>query len=151
MLKTITIIRNALVMMIVFLSSPVFADANTLSRTTSINDAEPFALGNIMQMLAGLAFEVVLILLLGWFYRRFGTPSANNNGDFRIVAGISMGQRERVVMLQVGGRQILLGVGPGHVEKIHVFDEPVIDTVAPKAVDSFAERLATVIKQRGQS
>jgi len=138
-------------MMIVFLSSPVFAEGNTLVKTPSINEAEPFALSNILQMLAGLAFVVVLILLLGWFYRRFGTPQAGNSGDFRIVAGISMGQRERVVMLQVGDHQILLGVGPGHVEKIHVFDEPVISVTKSSGADSFAERLASVIKHRGQS
>jgi len=138
-------------MIVVFISSATFAEGNTFTKASSINEAEPFALSNILQMLAGLSFVVILILLLGWFYRRFGTPRAGNSGDFRIVAGISMGQRERVVMLQVGDRQILLGVGPGHVEKIHVFDEPVINVTTPSGVDSFADRLASVIKHRGQN
>ncbi len=150
MSKIITIIKYAVSTMIIVLAAPVFADANTLSKATTINDAEPFALANIMQMLAGLAFVVVLILLLGWFYRRFGAPSTNSNADLRIVAGISVGQRERVVMLQVGNRQILLGVAAGHVEKLHIFDELVIDTAVPARSDNFAERLATAIKQRGQ-
>ncbi len=150
MSKTITIIKHVIAMMVIFLSSPVFAKENPLSKASSINETEPFALANIMQMLAGLAFVVVLILLLGWFYRRFGTPSISNNSNFRIIAGLSMGQRERVVMLQVGDHQILLGVGPGHIEKIHVFDEPIINSEKSSVTGGFAERLATVIKQRGQ-
>lgn len=138
-------------MMMVFSSSLALAEKASPASPISINEAEPFAMGNILQMMAGLAFVVVLILVLGWFYRRFGTPGTSRRSNFRIVAGLSMGQRERVVMLQVGDRQILLGVGPGHVEKIHVFDEAVIKDSPSSSGENFAERLATVIKQRGQS
>lgn len=149
MSKIITIIKITLTLIIVFLSSAVIADEGVLTQSTSIASNEPFAMANIMQMLLGLAFVIVLIFVLGWFYRRFGTPGASSNSDFRIVAGLSMGQRERVVMLQVGQHQILLGVGPGHVEKIHVFDEPVI-TESSSSGGSFSESLAKVISQRGQ-
>ncbi|NOX26666.1 MAG: flagellar biosynthetic protein FliO [Gammaproteobacteria bacterium] len=149
MSKIITIIKNTLTMMIIFLSSAAIADEGVSTQSTSIANNEPFAMANILQMLAGLAFVIILILLLGWFYRRFGTIGTNNNSDFRIVASLSMGQRERVVMLQVGHHQILLGVGPGHVEKIHVFDEPVIKE-SNSSGGSFSDSLAKVISQRGQ-
>jgi flagellar biogenesis protein FliO len=33
-------------------------------------------------------------------------------------------------LLQVGVEQILVGVGPGNVRKIHAFDQPVVETSA---------------------
>ena len=86
MLRTVRKIISALAIMVILFSSSAFAEDSKLVKTSSINEAEPFALSNILQMLAGLAFVVVLILLLGWFYRRFGTPRTGNSGDFRIVA-----------------------------------------------------------------
>lgn len=151
MFKTIINIKNALLAGYVFFSIPATAETSVLSASQSINDAQPFSVSNVLQMMAGLAFVILLILLLGWVYRRFGTPRTIANGDFRIVAGLSMGQRERLVMLEVGGCQILLGVGPGRVEKIHVFEEPVIQSSQAGQNDGFAARLSSVINQRGQS
>lgn len=150
MSKIITIIKNSLIMTIAFLSSTAVAADTNLTQSTAITSNEPFAMANILQMLIGLAFVVVLILLLGWFYRRFGAPGSNSNSDFRIISGLSLGQRERVVMLQVGSHQILVGVGPGHVEKIHVFEEPIIEESSSSG-GSFSDSLAKVISQRGQS
>ncbi len=133
-----------------FITSDAIAEERLQQASANAAQVDPLSMSNILQMAAGLAFVVLLIFLLGWFYRRFGSPKTLHNGDFRIVAGLSMGQRERVVMLEVGKKQILLGVGPGHVEKIHVFDEPVIKTSDTGIADSFAERLTSVIKQRAQ-
>lgn len=150
MSRIITIMKSFLAMVVMFLSSNVIANEDSLTQSTSISSNEPFAIANIMQMLAGLAFVIILILLLGWFYKRFGTPGTTNNSSFRIISGLSLGQRERVVMLQVGEHQVLLGVAPGRVEKIHVFTEPAIKEASPSTGGSFSASLAKVIKQRGQ-
>jgi flagellar biogenesis protein FliO len=46
-------------------------------------------------------------------------------GSIEIVADISLGQKERAVLVQVGEQQILLGVAPGRVNTLHVLAEPV--------------------------
>ena len=42
------------------------------------------------------------------------------------------------MLLQVGEQQILVGVGPGNVRTLHVFEEPAIE-VAAQNTPSFAE------------
>ncbi len=143
-------IRKYIFVLSFLISQPLLAEESLRSASKTASEVDPFSISNILQMAAGLAFVLLLIFLLGWFYRRFGSPKTINNGDFRIVAGLSMGQRERVVMLEVGDKQILLGVGPGHVEKIHVFDEPVIKTNEAGTGESFSERLSSVIRQRAE-
>lgn len=86
------------------------------------------------------SFVVVILLLVGVLVmlRRFNGVSGQMSGNMRVLSSVGVGQRERAVLLQVGDQQILVGVGPGNVRKIHVFDEPVVD---PKetSTPSFSE------------
>lgn len=86
------------------------------------------------------SFVVVILLLVGVLVllRRFNGVSSQMSGNMRVVSSVGVGQRERVVLLQVGEEQILVGVGPGNVRKIHAFDEPVVEPSA-SATPSFSD------------
>ena len=78
------------------------------------------------------SFVVVILLLIGVLVllRRFNGVSSQMSGNMRVISSVGVGQRERVVLLQVGVDQILVGVGPGNVRKIHAFDHPVVEASA---------------------
>jgi flagellar protein FliO/FliZ len=48
----------------------------------------------------------------------------------KVLGGLSVGQRERLVLVQVGDKQILVGVAPGSVQHVMAFDEPLANTQA---------------------
>ena len=78
--------------------------------------AAPPDLGSsAMQMLLGLV--VVLGLLLGslWLLKRLSQPRGPIAGLMRVVAGVAIGPRERVVILELGNSWLILGVAPGQV------------------------------------
>lgn len=104
--------------------------------------------GSIAQLATSLVLVVALIIVLAWLYRRFGGGQLAQSGIMKIVAGISLGARERVVLMQVGEQQVLLGVSPGRVQMLCSLDKPV--TVAEAAAlkgESFAERFAEAMKR----
>ena len=78
------------------------------------------------------SFVVVILLLVGVLVllRRFNGVSSQMSGNMRVISSVGVGQRERVVLVQVGEEQILVGVGPGNVRKIHAFNEPVVEPSA---------------------
>ena len=78
------------------------------------------------------SFVVVILLLIGVLVllRRFNGVSSQMSGNMRVISSVGVGQRERVVLLQVGVEQILVGVAPGNVRKIHTFDQPVVEASA---------------------
>lgn len=117
-----------------------------------VTGVEPNIAGNLLHMILGLMVVVLVILAGAWFLRRFGQAQAGGQGSIRILGGISLGQRERAVVVQVGETQLLLGVAPGRVQTLHVLDRPLPPPEAGK-VDgaSFASRLAELLKQRGLS
>jgi flagellar protein FliO/FliZ len=69
----------------------------------------------------------VLLLLggLAWLLRRSGRFTSGVHGALQILGGVSMGARERIVLLQVGKQQLLVGVAPGRIQTLHVLAEPI--------------------------
>ncbi len=65
----------------------------------------------------------------------------------KMVAGISVGQKERVVLLQVGERQILVGVAPGNVNMLHVLEEGTELKVDANTRSNFADKLKSSLKK----
>lgn len=101
--------------------------------------------------LGGLLAVLTLILALAWLLRRFGTFSRLAPGRFRVLAAVSLGSRERVVLLQAGGKQLVLGVAPGRVETLCVLEDSEMIPVeggAPAAEVSFVERLQELTGRR---
>jgi flagellar protein FliO/FliZ len=102
--------------------------------------------GFMLQFLAGLAIVLVCIVGLAWLMKRAGGLRASAYGTLRVIDGIALSARERIVLVQVGDTQVLLGVAPGRVNRVHVLDEKVATVAqAQTAPVNFAERLKQVM------
>jgi flagellar protein FliO/FliZ len=74
--------------------------------------------GSFLQFALGLGLVLGLIVAAGWFMKRFSLgPSAA--GLIKVIAGASVGQRERVVVVEVGDTWMVLGVAQGRVNALH--------------------------------
>ena len=114
---------------------------------------EPVGLGNVLQMFFGLFVVVAIIFGMAWFMRRMGNMQGMAAGNLKVLGGVSVGQRERVVLLQAGDVQLLLGVAPGEVRTLHVMEEPIVINTNSKSslTSGFAEKLQSAMKQRKSS
>jgi flagellar protein FliO/FliZ len=110
----------------------------------------PISTSELVNLTLALLAVLVVIFALAWMMRRFGNFSVAANGALRILGGMSLGARERIVLVQVGEEQLVLGIAPGRVQTLHVLTEasrvPVNDRPAQAGV--FAERLAAVMKRQ---
>lgn len=79
---------------------------------------------------AFLALVLVLGLIvgLGWLLKRLPGGGFRQADGLRIVASIPLGAKERVAVVQVGGEQLLLGIGAGGVRTLHVLPQPLPET-----------------------
>lgn len=102
--------------------------------------------GFMLQFLAGLAIVILCIVGLAWLLKRAGGLQASARGAVRIIDGVALSTRERLVLVQVGDRQVLLGVAPGRVSAVHVLDEPVqIGAAEHAGKENFAARLREML------
>ena len=67
---------------------------------------------------------MVIIFLLAWLVKKFNLNQQSSSGLIRVIAGLSIGTRDRIVLLQVGEEQILVGLTPGRIEKLHTLAQP---------------------------
>lgn len=126
-----------------------FAGSSAMSGAGS----DPLNAGRMAQLVVGLFIVLLCIVALAWVAKRFNRLQSSSDGSLRVLGGLSMGSRERVVLVQVGKRQLLLGVAPGRINTLHVLDEPVesITEVSAQSADkSFAEKLSAAVSRNNK-
>ena len=103
----------------------------------------PGSLGcQLAQMVFGLLLVVGLIFFLAWVLRRMQSTAVKGGQVIEIVGSRAIGPRDRLLLVQVGKEQILIGHTPGSIEALHVLAEPVeVPAGARQATPEFAQRL----------
>lgn len=102
--------------------------------------ASPIGSGALFETMLGLIVIIALIFGLGWLFRRFGKLPIAGKGMVSVLGGVSLGPRERAVVLQVDGVRLLVGVAPGRVQTLHVLND------GPDGGDGFSEQLDSVLE-----
>ncbi|MEN5141579.1 flagellar biosynthetic protein FliO [Pseudomonas juntendi] len=98
--------------------------------------------GQLAQMVFGLLLVVGLIFFLAWLLRRLQSTAVKGGQVIEIVGSRAIGPRDRLLLVQVGKEQILIGHTPGSIEALHVLAEPVqVAESARQATPEFAQRL----------
>ena len=100
-----------------------------------------------MQLILGLGLVLGTILAMAWLLRKVSVLPGQHR-KLKVVAALSLGHKERAVLVQVGEEQMLLGVSQGQVTLLKSFEQPVIvpDQLAPES--AFARKLNQYISKR---
>jgi len=86
----------------------------------------------------GLIVVLGVMLALAWLVKRYVGVPGIAKGVVKVVGGVSLGPRERAVVVSVDGQRLLLGVAPGRVQTLYVLGKDESDQPA------FAEQLDQV-------
>lgn len=98
--------------------------------------------GQLAQMVFGLLLVIGLIFALAWLLRRMQGATPRGGQVIDIIGSRTIGPRDRLLLVQVGKEQILIGHSPGNIEALHVLAEPVeVPASARPAMPEFAQRL----------
>lgn len=107
---------------------------------------DPVAMTSLWQLTLGMLLVLGLIVAIAWLLKRSGRFQMAAGGGLRILGGLSMGSRERVVLIQAGETQLLLGVAPGRVQTLHVLDQP-LQTGQAAVGSGFADQLGRLLNK----
>lgn len=103
----------------------------TFAVPTAVPSEPVTGLGAMLEIALALALVLLLILAIAWISRRLRGGS-HAEGHIRVIAEISLGQKERAILLQVAGQRLLVGVAAGAVSLLHSADSP-LDETGPSA------------------
>jgi flagellar protein FliO/FliZ len=80
--------------------------------------------GSLLQVGAALMLVLASVAAVAWVLKRMSPGQAAFGGAVRVVSATAVGQRERVVLVEVEGTWLVLGVAPGHVSTLHTLPKP---------------------------
>jgi flagellar protein FliO/FliZ len=74
--------------------------------------------GMLTQLTLGLAVVLALAVGLSWLLRRHVLP---RGGVIRVIGGLPLGSRERLLLIEVDETRLLIGVTAQQIQTLHVF------------------------------
>lgn len=76
-----------------------------------------------IKTIMGLGIVIGSILVLAWLLKRLRVSQALRSQDIKILSSMAMGTREKIVLVEVENKKILLGFAPGNISSLHVFTD----------------------------
>lgn len=104
--------------LLIIVSINIHATEHVSGSASAINMADYF------KVLLGLIFVIALFLGSTFLFKRYGNTSMTGRGQIRLVDGLHLGNRERLVLVELNDKQILLSITPGQVNKLDTIDKP---------------------------
>ena len=127
---------------------PAHAVLPTVPSHTAAEAAPAVGAGGLLQAGFGMVVVLGLIFLCAWLARRFGLQRFNGGNVVKVVSSSNIGQRERVVVVEIGGNWLVLGVTPNQINTLHTLPaQPMpqmpgrANAAALKPIDLFAQKL----------
>ncbi len=106
-----------------------------------------FTAGYFLKLGTALLLVLAVFYAFAWFMRRMHHMPAGEAG-LQIVGGLNVGSKEKLIVVQIGEEQVLVGVTQQSINRLHVLKEPI--SVAGSGVIGkpvFAKILDNVLKR----
>jgi len=131
--------KNALLLMAFVASSAVAESATSFADPARTAPVSPVA--GMAQSVVALLIVIAVMFALVWLFRRISPTGPGSARGMAVVQGISVGSKERAVVIQVDGKRLLLGVAPGQVTLLKELEDVValnVGEAASKSVHAVA-------------
>jgi flagellar protein FliO/FliZ len=108
-----------------------------------------------LQAFLGLGLIVGFLLLFAWLARKFLGGKGFGQGGLKLLGGIALGPRERIILVEAGDQWLVVGIVPGQIRTLHAMprgetppETPVAGAPIPPFALSFAQWLQHFSKPR---
>lgn len=101
------------------------------------------------EMVLGLLAVLAIILGLAWISKRFNLNMPGATGNMRLLSAMSVGQKERIMLVEVEGEKILLGVTPGQINLLKEYPLNCDESAKPPTMagkGEFASRMQALLR-----
>lgn len=126
--------------------------ALTLSSISSIALALPTESSNLIshdeliKVITGLFSVLLIIFCLSWIVKRLNVVKLSSSKGFQSIATMTLGPKEKIMMLKVGERHLLMGVAAS-ITILHDFGEQLPQGFDPDNKTTFGELLKSAVRK----
>ena len=76
-------------------------------------------MGTYVQAAMALSLIVALLAATAWLARKVSGGKRFGQGGMKVVGGVALGPRERIVLLEIGDEWLVIGIVPGQIRTLH--------------------------------
>jgi flagellar protein FliO/FliZ len=98
-----------------------------------------------------LILVLVAVFVVGWILKRINLPQQGAGNALKVISGVAVGQRERVVLVEVNDTWLVIGVAPGQVNALHTMPKgalPSASNATPDDDNKFQGWLKQMMEKR---
>ena len=134
------------------LASKEVASKEVATKATAVQEAVmaapplPSSQDQLIQVTLSLIAVLAVIYAVAWLIKRNRGVQGLSGLPMKTLAVLPMGVKEKIVLIEVGGKQILLGMTAHNINALATFDEPVL-VIKEKNTKGFADRLKEIMSQ----
>ncbi|MCX8145601.1 MAG: flagellar biosynthetic protein FliO [Azovibrio sp.] len=120
-----------------------------LPQLARAESAEPgVASAAFFQAMLGLALIIALLLLLAFLGRRFLGGKGFGAGGLKLLGGVALGPKERIVLLEAGEHWLVVGIVPGQIRTLHTMPKGELPPGEASAALSFSHWMQQFTEKR---
>ena len=110
----------------------------------------PFTISatDVLNVGGGLTMVLLAVVAIAWLYGRVQGTRGGQGKVIQVVATQALGPKERVLVVDVAGEQLVLGVTAAGMRTLHVLQTPVEAATELPSMPSFAARLSDALRKR---
>lgn len=132
------------------------AYATEVARPAYIPPPPAVSSGNIAQIIFSLLLVLAAIVLVGWMLKRMNVAQQGSVKLLKVLGAVPIGQRERIVLVEIKDTWLVVGVGPGQIRTLHSLPKmeysatDLQHTEAQSSGTKFSSLLSSVLNHRKQ-
>lgn len=89
--------------------------------------------GSVLQVILSLLLVLAAVFVVGWILKRINLPQQGAGNALKVISGVAVGQRERIVLVEVNDTWLVVGVAPGRVNALHTMPKGALPSAANTA------------------
>ncbi len=126
-----------------------------LARASDTGSGAGIPSGTYLQATFALLLIIGLLFGATWAARKVSGGKLFGQGNMRVISGVALGPRERIVLLEVEDQWLVIGIVPGQIRTLHALpkgSDPNSGTGTSETnAPPFAEWLKTIRERRSNA
>jgi flagellar protein FliO/FliZ len=99
--------------------TPLLATAQSTRPAYTPPPPAAMSSGSILQVIFSLLLVLAAVVLVAWILKRINLPQHATGNLLKVQATVAVGQRERIVLVEINDTWLVVGVAPGQVNALH--------------------------------
>lgn len=101
-----------------------------------------------LQAVLGLGLIIGLLLLFAFLARKFLGGKGFGQGGLKLLGGVALGPRERIVLVEAGDQWLVVGIVPGQIRTLHSMPKGETAAESTTPPPPFSHWLQHIIERR---